>query len=81
MSRSLLRLAPCLLALAAFLPIAVPAAPPAAAPQPKEPNANIRFSIPAPADAKSRDAFLIERPRYVLMGEQFCWPVKRGRNL
>jgi hypothetical protein len=35
----------------------------------EEPNANVRFGMPAPASANaesSRDAFLITRPRYVL---------------
>jgi DNA/RNA endonuclease G (NUC1) len=34
--------------------------------QPKEPNPNVRFGLPATADPKDRDAYLIERPRYVL---------------
>jgi endonuclease G len=84
MSRLLLRLAPCLLALAAFLPIALPAAPPATTRQPEEPNANIRFGIPAPADAKSPDAYLIERPQYVLsynaskkIPNWVCWRLRK----
>jgi endonuclease G len=39
---------------------------PLAAQQPAAPNANVRFGLPAAADQKDRDAYLIERPQYVL---------------
>jgi hypothetical protein len=38
-----------------LLALPLPAEPP------KEPNANVRFGLPA-ADPKDRDAYLIERP-------------------
>jgi endonuclease G len=34
--------------------------------QQKESNPNVRFGLPAKADQKDRDAYLIERPQYVL---------------
>jgi endonuclease G len=43
-----------------LLAVPLPAEPP------KEPNPNVRFGLPAPADPKDRDAYLIERPQYVL---------------
>jgi endonuclease G len=52
--------------LPALLALLLTTAPPAAQ-QPAE-NPNIRFGMPAPAkaDPKSREAYLIERPQYVL---------------
>ncbi len=38
---------------------------PLLAAQEKEPNPNVRFGLPAPA-GKEREAYLIERPQYVL---------------
>src|SRR5262249_28585177 len=47
-------------------------------------NPNVRFGMPAAADLKSRDAFLIERPQYVLSynAEQrrpnwVCWRLRQ----
>jgi DNA/RNA non-specific endonuclease len=53
MKRILLAALPLLLAL------------PLAAAEPQEVNRNVRFGLPAPA-SKDRDAYLIERPQYVL---------------
>jgi endonuclease G len=39
---------------------------PLAAQEAREPNRNVRFGLPAPADQKDREAYLIERPQYVL---------------
>jgi hypothetical protein len=39
---------------------------PLAAQEAREPNnRNVRFGLPAPADQKDREAYLIERPQYV----------------
>jgi endonuclease G len=37
-----------------------------AAQEAREPNRNVRFGMPAPVDQKDREAYLIERPQYVL---------------
>ncbi len=54
-------------ALAALLALALAASPPAAQEQPAA-NPNVRFGMPADAkrDAESREAYLIERPQYVI---------------
>jgi endonuclease G len=39
---------------------------PSRAQQPPAPNLNVHFGLPAKADQKDRDAYLIERPQYVL---------------
>lgn len=57
---------------------------PLLAAQEKEPNPNVRFGLPAPA-GKDREAYLIERPQYVLSyngrthnPNWVCWRLRKG---